>query len=320
MTVSERKQNYFQKLSGYFQEYQRMLIVSVDMVGSKQIQKVRMELRGKGELLFGKNTMVRKCIRTLMLEPGMEYLGQLIEQKAVAGNTGFLFLNCDFSEAQKVLKDNFVGAAARAGVIAPLSVKIPAGPTSLQPTETSFFQALNIPTKISKGSIEILADVDLVQEGSKVTPGASALLAKLGVRPFTYGLEIQSVMDGQSIYPAAVLDISDADIVKALCAGIANVAAISLGSGYPTLASIPHSIVNGYKNVLSISLATDYTFPLAQKIKDFLSDPEAMAAAAAAAAAPAAGAGGAAPAAEKAPEPEPEEEEEEEDMDFDLFD
>jgi large subunit ribosomal protein LP0 len=86
-----------------------------------------------------------------------------------------------------------VGAAARAGVVATVDVVIPKGVTSLQPTETSFFQALNISTKITKGNIEILSDVDLIKKGRKVMPGEAALLQKLGVKPFTYGLEILAV-------------------------------------------------------------------------------------------------------------------------------
>ena len=47
-------------------------------------------------------------------------------------------------------------APARAGAVAPLDVKIPAQATTLGPEKTSFFQALQIPTKITKGTIEIL--------------------------------------------------------------------------------------------------------------------------------------------------------------------
>jgi hypothetical protein len=61
-----------------------------------------------------------------------------------------------------------VGAPARAGVLAPLSVTIPAGPTGMDPSQTSFFQTLNIATKINKGSIEILNDVEVVVAGTKV--------------------------------------------------------------------------------------------------------------------------------------------------------
>lgn len=49
-----------------------------------------------------------------------------------------------------------VPAAARAGAIAPCDVTVPAQNTGLGPEKTSFFQALGITTKISRGTIEIL--------------------------------------------------------------------------------------------------------------------------------------------------------------------
>lgn len=48
-----------------------------------------------------------------------------------------------------------MAAPARAGAIAPLDVTLPAQNTGLGPEKTSFFQALAIPTKISRGTIEI---------------------------------------------------------------------------------------------------------------------------------------------------------------------
>jgi len=66
-------------------------------------------------------------------------------------------------------------------------------------------------------------------------------------------------------------------------AGVKNIAALGLQIGYPTIASLPHSVIRGYKNVLAIGLATDYTFPQAQKIKDIIANPGAFAAAAPAA-------------------------------------
>lgn len=45
-----------------------------------------------------------------------------------------------------------------------------------------------------------------------------------------------------------------------------NVASVCLQIGYPTIASVPHSIVNGYKRVLAVAVETDYTFPLAEKV------------------------------------------------------
>jgi large subunit ribosomal protein LP0 len=60
------------------------------------------------------------------------------------------------TEIRDLLIKNKVQAPARAGGTAPVNVVIPAQNTGLGPEKTSFFQALSIPTKISKGTIEII--------------------------------------------------------------------------------------------------------------------------------------------------------------------
>ncbi len=86
------------------------------------------------------------------------------------------------------------------------------------------------------------------------------------------------------------------------------------------MASAPHSLINGFKNLLAIAAATDVEFKEATTVKEFLKDPSKFAAAAAAAA-PAAAAPAAAAAAAPAKEEKKEEsEEEDDDMGFGLFD
>ena len=102
-----------------------------------------------------------------------------------------------------------------------------------------------------------------------------------------------------------------------LLQGIVNVASVSLEIGYPTVASVPHSIVNGFKNLAAVAVETNVTFPQVEQLKAFLENPEAFASLA-----PAASEAAAAP-AEEAKEEKKEEEEEEEsddDMGFGLFD
>merc|ERR1711920_645948 len=105
-----------------------------------------------------------------------------------------------------------------------------------------------------------------------------------------------------------ILDITWEDLLAKFRSGIANVAALSLAIGYPTIASVPHSIVNGMKNLLAVAAATEITFKEAETLKAFLADPSAFAAAAAAAPTEAA------PAAEA--KKEESEEEEDDDMGF----
>merc|ERR1712062_125790 len=251
--------------------------------------------------------MMRKAIRGMLdKHPELEKI-----LPCVVGNIGFVFTSEDLNEIRDLLLENKVKAPARAGAIAPVNVSIPAQNTGLGPEKTSFFQALSIPTKIARGTIEIISDVPLIQVGDKVGMSEATLLNMLNISPFSYGLVVENVYDNGSIFSPKVLDITDDDLKATFMAGVANVAAVSLQIGYPTMSSAPHSMVNGLKNLMAIAAETEITFAAAEKLKAYLADPSAFAAAAPAAAAAAAPA-----AAAKVEEPE---EESDDDMGLDLF-
>jgi len=304
------KANYFTKLTTLLDEYPKCFIVGADNVGSKQMQEIRIALRGQAVVLMGKNTMMRKAIRGhIEKNPDLERLLPYIKM-----NVGFVFTKEDLIHVRDMLLANKVKAPAKAGALAPLNVVVPAQNTGMGPEKTSFFQALAIPTKITKGTIEIINDVELITAGDRVGMSEATLLNMLKVSPFTYGLIVQKVYDSGSVFDPEILDITDDDLKAKFMAGVANVAALSLAISYPTIASVPHSVVNGMKNLLAVAAVTEISFKEAETLKAFLADPSAFAAVAAA---PAADAGAAAPAA--AAKVEEEEEESDEDMGFDMF-
>jgi large subunit ribosomal protein LP0 len=239
-----------------------IFIVNVDNVGSNQMHQIRVALRGRGVVLMGKNTMVRRALRTMIGEyPQLERL--LV---AVRGNVGFVFTSGDLSEIRDIITANKVAAPARAGALAPKDVKVPAGNTGMEPGKTSFFQALGIPTKIARGTIEIVADVQVVTAGTRVGPSEATLLNMLNISPFTYGMTVVQIYDQGNMFTPDVLDISTDELINRFLTGIKTVAAISLALNYPTIASVTHSLVNAYKNLIAIALVTDYTFDGAEKV------------------------------------------------------
>uniref|UniRef100_A0A8C4T8N5 60S acidic ribosomal protein P0 n=1 Tax=Erpetoichthys calabaricus TaxID=27687 RepID=A0A8C4T8N5_ERPCA len=255
------KSNYFMKIIQLLDDFPKCFIVGADNVGSKQMQTIRVSLRGKAVVLMGKNTMMRKAIRGhLENNPSLEKL-----LPHIRGNVGFVFTKEDLAEVRDLLLANKVPAAARAGAIAPCDVTVPAQNTGLGPEKTSFFQALGITTKISRGTIEILSDVQLIKTGDKVGASEATLLNMLNISPFSYGLIIRQVYDNGSVYSPEVLDITEDSLHQRFIEGVRNIASVCLQIGYPTVASIPHSIVNGYKMVLAVAVETDYSFPLADK-------------------------------------------------------
>ncbi|MCP5656133.1 hypothetical protein NL311_27445, partial [Klebsiella pneumoniae] len=108
------------------------------------------------------------------------------------------------------------------------------------------------------------------------------LLNMLNISPFSYGLVVKQVYDSGTIFAPEILDIKPEDLRAKFQAGVANVAALSLAIGYPTIASAPHSIANGFKNLLAIAAVTEVEFEEATTIKEFIKYPSKFAAVAAA--------------------------------------
>jgi len=310
-----KKNAYFKKLTDLCENYPNALIVHADHVGSKQMQHIRIELRGKAEILMGKNTMIRRALTNRHAENPDAGLDKLLA--IVRGNIGFIFAkNCTLDDIREVVAKHRLPAMAKAGVTSPCDVTVPAGATGLDPSQTSFFQALNVATKIVKGQIELVSDTLICKNGAKVSASEQALLSKLDIRPFEYGLEVIQVFQDGSVFDAAVLDIKDDVLIGKFMAGMANMAALGRELGIPTEAGLPQMFANAFKNVAALVADVDFTFKELEEVKKFLADPSAYASANASAA-PAAAAGGGA--AKKEAKKVVEEEEEEEEADFDLF-
>lgn len=316
---SDKKKFFFTKMNQYLDDYSKIAIVSCDNVTSRQFNKMRIGMRAtgylpfEGKILMGKNTMMKKVFKQRADADPENEVKDLQNKKfsqILKGNLGLIFTNDELTLVQKMAKDEITQAPATVGSTAPCDVWIEAGITALEPGQTSFFQALNIHTKITKGVIEILNRVHLIKEGTRVGPSEATLLQKMQVNPFYYGLVMSLIYDNGSFYSPAVLSMTEADKEDKVRAGINNVAALSLALGFTTQASIPHVAMNAFKNIFSVSLGTDYDFDAfnATQLKADIKSGKMVAAAA-----PAAGAAAqtsAAPAAAAAPEPQEESEEE----------
>jgi len=305
------KGKFFDTIIHLLDEYPRCFIVGADNVGSSQMQKIRISLRGQAVVLMGKNTMMRKAIRGhLEKNPNLEKLLVHIKE-----NVGFVFTKQDLSFVRDKLAGNKVAAPAKAGAIAPCDVVLPAQVTNMGPEKTSFFQALQIPTKITRGTIEIINDVNLIKKGEKVGASEATLCNMLNISPFSYGLIVKQVYDSGTCFDPEILDIKPEDLRAKFVNGVRNVAAISLQIGYPTVASVPHSIAKGFKNLLSLAAVTEIEFAQAKNLKEYLKNPSKFAAAAPPAAKEEK------KEAKKEEKPKEEKKEEEEDMGgFSLFD
>lgn len=263
----DKKVEYFSRVEELINKFRKVFVVSCDNVGSLQMQQIRLALRKLNSVvLMGKNTMMRKIVNNyLQANPGHKF-GLLLP--LIKGNVGLVFTNGDLGAVRDVLEANRVPAPARVGAIAPVDVIIPPGPTDCDPGQTAFFQTLQIATKIVKGRIEITSPVELLKSGDKVGNSEAALLQKLDIKPFTYGLILVAIYDNGSVFSPEVLSITNDDLIAGFSTAVRNVAALSYAIEMPTMASVPHSITNAFKTLVSIAVeCEDYTFEKANAYK-----------------------------------------------------
>lgn len=269
----EKKAAYFEKMEKLIQTYAKLIVVNVDNVGSNQMQQIRFALRDLDTvILMGKNTMMRKIVSQFCENNPQHPVQALLP--LIKGNIGFVFTNASLTDVREVLETNVVPAPARVGAIAPIDVTIPPGPTDSGPEQTSFFQTLQIATKIVKGKIEITAPVELLKKGDKVGNSEAVLLQKLDIKPFSYGIVLEAIYDSGSIFSPAVLDITDEILAGAFQDAAGKIASLGLAVGYPTVASVPQSINNAFRTLVSIAVECDaYTFEKAEEFRAALKMP-----------------------------------------------
>lgn len=295
------KQAYFKEAEKLFREYKSVLVCGIDNVGSRQIQEVKRELYGRAVGL--------KCVNSFIHHILMHELADRADIKELlhhlSGNNYFFFTNEDVKEIAKIISSNHREAAAKTGQIAPCDVVIPAMVTKLDPSQSSFFISLNIPTKLNKGNVEIIRDIELIKAGDRVTAGQVSLLQKLNMMPFFFSINVLHVFDNGMYYPASALEITDEKLSELVDEAVSTFTAISLAANYATLPAVPHIVSKGIRALLGLGLATDYECEELKGVREFLADPSRFAVAAQATTA------SADKAEEKVEEKEEEEEEEE---------
>merc|ERR1719498_251990 len=198
-----KKENYCKRLQATVAKYKNCLFVDADNVSSKQICMLRKRLREIDAcMIMGKNTLMKSALLKMNQKPE-EGDSDYEERKdgwapnpnvekivgLLKGNTNLIFSNGDLSEVKDILDSEIRPSPAKAGMLAPMDVTIPAGPTCLDPKQTSFFQTLQIQTKIVKAQIEIVAPKQVIFAGERVDSTQAALLDKLKIYPFAYKME-----------------------------------------------------------------------------------------------------------------------------------
>jgi large subunit ribosomal protein LP0 len=258
----EKKRGLYEGIKQLLAKFNKVVFFACENIGSTQFHEIRKCFRKLNtEVLFGKKTMFKAAIKSAIEDKsykGKQPLKLLMD--SMNGSNALIFTNEDLSKIDEILKKFNRRKPARAHAIAPTDVILRKGPTGMDPKQTSIFQNMKIPTKINKQQLEIVEDVVLVKAGKKIGESEASLLEKLNIKPFLFQFEIKRVFENGISYGSEVLKLTDEVILKKVAAGIRNLSAASLTLGYPTTLTAPQMLLKGFKNLLSITKVTPYTF------------------------------------------------------------
>lgn len=243
-----RKQAMLENTKECFTTYENYMILNLHKVQSTQFKNIVSALPSNLKILFAKNKIMKKVLNEI--DP-VKYKN-LID--SINGNILIAFF--DGMNPRDVLDVSgryLRKAHAVPGDIAKKDVVVPAGPTGLAPEKINLFQAAKMNTKINKGKIDVASDHVLIHAGEPVGISEANLLNMLNIMPFEFGMDITKVFENGEVFGKDILLIDEKCISTMISEAIASIAAISLGAGFTTEASVPYEINNAFVDVQKIA-------------------------------------------------------------------
>ncbi|KAI5170442.1 large subunit ribosomal protein LP0 [Pancytospora epiphaga] len=245
----ERKACMFEKTREYFTKYENYMLLSIHKVQSTQFKDILGQLPSNFKVLFAKNKIMKKVLREL--DP-VKYKDMI---DSIYGNVLIAFFDgMNPSDVLKVSEKFQRKAHAIAGDVTRKDIVVPSGPTGLPPEKINLFQAAKMNTKINKGKIDVVTEHTLVKAGEVVGISEANLLNMLNIMPFEFGMDIKKVCENGEFYSSSLLLIDETCIEASISESVSLIAAMSLGSGMVTKASLPYEISNAYRDIRKVIL------------------------------------------------------------------
>lgn len=247
--IKSRKVNIYNKTKELFKKYNKFMIVDMTKISSFQLQFIKHQLKDEIEFLFGKNTTIAFVLK----EMGLNEVA-----KKCFGNIAILFSNSDFNLIRKIFELNKRESHAKVGDIAQKDLWLEPYNTGMPPSMTEFFQALELQTKIEKGSVALITRSQILFEGKKVLPSQANLLKFLNEKPFIYEMKINSVYENNKFYNSNYLYIEDDNIILGLINSFKNLSSLSLGLNLINESTISHQLVTEFNKSIAIGLGLGF--------------------------------------------------------------
>ena len=248
-TIPQWKQEEVDELVDFISGYQSVGVVGVEGIPSRQLQAMRRDLHGSAAVRMSRNTLVERA-----LEEAGEGVEQLTE--FVAGQVALIGTNDNPFALFKQLEASKTPAPINAGEVAPNDIVIPEGDTGVDPGPfVGELQQAGADARIQEGSIQVLSDSTVLDEGEVVDQQLAGVLTELGIEPKEVGLDLKRVYSEGVLFAPDELEI-DVEEYRADIQSAASAARnLSVNAVYPTAQTAPSLIAKATGEAKSVTLS-----------------------------------------------------------------
>ncbi|SEV90309.1 50S ribosomal protein L10 [Halobacterium jilantaiense] len=246
--VPEWKQREVDELVDLLEAHDSVGVVNVTGIPSKQLQDMRRGLHGQAALRMSRNTLLVRALEEV--DDGLEDLTQYIE-----GEVGLVATNDNPFGLFQQLEASKTPAPINAGEVAPNDIVVPEGDTGIDPGPfVGELQTIGANARIQEGSIQVLEDSVVTEEGEVVSDDVANVLSELGIEPKEVGLDLRGVYSEGVLFTPDELEIDVEEYRADIKSAAASARNLSVNAAYPTEQTAPALISKAQGEAKSLGL------------------------------------------------------------------
>ncbi|ESS10756.1 MAG: LSU ribosomal protein L10P [uncultured archaeon A07HR60] len=254
-TIPEWKREEVAEIVEFLETYDAVGVVGVEGIPSRQLQAMRRELYGEAELRMSRNTLVTRALE--QVGDGLEQLTDYLE-----GQIGLIATNDNPFGLFQQLEESKTPAPIGAGEISPSDIVIAEGDTGVDPGPfVGELQQVGASARIQDGSIQVVEESTVLEEGGEVSAELANVLSELGIEPKEVGLDLRGVHADEVIFEPDELEI-DIDEYRADVESAAAAAQnLSVNASYPTAQTADTLVAKAAGEAKSVGLFAEIESP-----------------------------------------------------------
>ena len=254
-TIPQWKQDEVDELVDFIERYESIGVVGVEGIPSRQLQAMRRDLYGSAAVRMSRNTLVERA-----LEAAGGGVEQLTEQ--LAGQVALIGTNDNPFGLFKQLEASKTPAPINAGEVAPNDIVIAEGDTGVDPGPfVGELQQVGADARIQEGSIKVLSDSVVLEEGGVVDQQLVSVLGELGIEPKEVGLDLKRVYSEGVLFSPEELAIDVEEYRADIQSAAAAARNLSINAVYPTTQTAPSLIAKATGEAKSVALSAAVESP-----------------------------------------------------------